>query len=160
MSSVLFYHLTASTVDLTVRSLILRALERSWRVVVRGARADRLEALDRSLWLGPQDEFIPHGLAGGPHDADQPVLLTTDPHPAEGADVLMLLDGAVLAEGEAKGLNRVFVVFDGLDAVGLDQARDLWRFVSREGIAAQYWSDKSGRWEMMREVPAGAARQV
>ncbi len=154
MSAVLFYHLTGSSVDQTVRTLLTRALDQSWRVVVRGTQADRLAALDRSLWLGPEEEFLPHGMAGGPHDRDQPVLLTTAQHAQEGADALMLLDGAALSDAEARALQRVWVLFEGADPDAVQRARELWRSVSAWGVAAQYWSDEAGRWEKKRDVPA------
>jgi DNA polymerase-3 subunit chi len=59
----------------TLRVLLEKSLAQPWRVAVRGRTDDMLDRLDGQLWLG--DGFLPHGRAGGPHDADQPVLLTT-----------------------------------------------------------------------------------
>ena len=70
---VLFYHLMRGTVEETVGSLLTRAMGQGWRVMLRGTDSRRLERLDQWLWLHPEDGFLPHGIEGGPHDADQPV---------------------------------------------------------------------------------------
>ena len=54
-------------------------------VLVRGTDAGRLDWLDQKLWAGGDDAFLPHGLAGGPHDALQPILLTSGPETPNGA---------------------------------------------------------------------------
>jgi DNA polymerase-3 subunit chi len=69
-----FYHLTRAPLEVTLRVLLEKSLAQPWRVAVRGRTDAALERLDGQLWLG--DGFLPHGRAGGPHDADQPVLLT------------------------------------------------------------------------------------
>ena len=76
MGEAYFYHLTRAPLEVTLRVLLEKSLAQPWRVAVRGRGTDLLDRLDQQLWLG--DGFLPHGRAGGPHDADQPVLLTTD----------------------------------------------------------------------------------
>ena len=88
MGAVYFYHLTRRPLEHTLPTLLDKARGAGWRVAVRGPDPDRLAWLDEKLWLGPEDRFLPHGLAGGPHDAAQPILLTTgagenDPVPAQ-----------------------------------------------------------------------------
>lgn len=149
----MFYHLTRSTVEETMATLLPRALSQGWRVMVRGCQRETLERLDQTLWLRPEDGFLPHGLQGGPHDADQPILLgmgaiTND------ARALMLVESAVTTPAEAAPLERVWVIFDGADQVALTAARALWTALTGAGMAAQYWSEKSGRWEKKTEKPA------
>lgn len=153
MALVLFYHLTRSSAEETAMQLLPRALAAGWRVMLRACTAERLDWLDQKLWLGPEDGFLPHGVEGGPQDADQPVLLGRGPI-TNGARALMLMDGALPLPGEAAGLERVWVLFDGLDEVALNGARGLWKAVVAEGLHAQYWSEESGRWQMKTEKPA------
>ena len=94
MGHALFYHLTRSGPEDLVRMLVGRALQAGWRVAIRGRDRARLERLDAALWLHPADGFLPHGLAGGPHDADQPVLLTTHAALPNAARAVLALDGA------------------------------------------------------------------
>ncbi|WP_149142221.1 DNA polymerase III subunit chi [Gemmobacter caeruleus] len=153
---VLFYHITQSSVQDTARALLERALQAGWRVMLRGTDPDALDRLDQWLWLHPEDGFLPHGLAGGPQDADQPVLLGQGAI-ANGARALMLVDGADPLPGEAAGLERVWVLFDGQDEGAVNRARGLWKAVVAEGQAAQYWSEEGGRWAKKAEsgAPAG-----
>ncbi len=142
---VLFYHITQSAVEVTARSLLTRSLGAGWRVMLRGADPARLEKLDHWLWTDPSEGFLPHAMAGGPQDAEQPVLLGTGPI-ANGAKALMLVDGAVPLPGEAAALERVWVLFDGHDGAAVNAARGLWKAVVAENLPAEYWSEDSGRW--------------
>lgn len=151
MGATYFYHLTRSPVEQALPMLIGRALGRGWRVTVRGADAKRLDWLDAKLWLGPEEGFLPHGLAGGPHDADQPVLLTTATDCPNGAVCVMAIDGAEVTVGEAAALERLCVLFDGNDAAAVERARGQWKALTEAGTLAQYWSEESGRWQKKAE---------
>jgi len=148
----MFYHLTRSGPEATLQVLLRRALGSGWRVMIRGRDRAALERLDTRLWTEPEDGFLPHGMEGGPHDADQPVLLGQG-RAANGAQVLVLLDGAEVTVDEARGLERVWALFDGGDDGAVAQARGLWTRLTGGGVAAQYWSEESGRWEKKAEKP-------
>ena len=143
----LFYHLTRRPAEDTLPALIDRALAAGSRVVLRGTDRARLERIDERLWLEPEDGFLPHGIEGGPHDADQPVLLATGPGRPNGADCLILIDGAGPEAGELAALNRICVLFDGNDAAAVTAARALWRDLATRGLSPEYWSEDSGRWQ-------------
>lgn len=155
MGRALFYHLTHSGVADVVRRNAARALEQGWRVAVRGTDTAMLERLSERLWLHPADGFLPHGLTGGPHDADQPILLGTGGADlAAGRQALLVLGGAAVTAAEVAALERVWVVFDGADPAGLAVARDQWRALTAAGAVAEYWSERSGRWQMEQRRPA------
>ena len=149
MGAVYFYHLTRTPLEAALPMLLDRALQAGWRVMVRGVSLDRLVWLDEQLWLGA-DGFLPHGLAGGLHDGDQPVLLGTGAA-ANGAACLMLVDGAALDTGEAVALQRTCVIFDGGDPEAVALARSQWKQVADAAVQAQYWSDESGGWQKKAE---------
>lgn len=153
MGAAYFYHLTRNPLEVTLPQLLMRARGAGWRVAIRGRTADRLDWLDRQLWLGAEDGFLPHGLAGGAHDAMQPVLLTTDVAGNDPA-CLMSVDGAEVSSDEVQRLQRVCVIFDGNDDDALDIARGQWKTLTAAGCAAQYWSEESGRWDMKAERSA------
>jgi len=150
MGAAYFYHLTHNPLEEALPQLLARARVAGWRVAVRGRDLARLEWLDRQLWLGPPEGFLPHGLAGGPHDAAQPVLLTTETATNDPA-CLMTVDGAALTPQEVQALERVCVIFDGNDPAAVQMARDQWKALTDAGCAAQYWSEASGRWEKKAE---------
>ncbi|WP_068112021.1 DNA polymerase III subunit chi [Tropicimonas marinistellae] len=151
MGQALFYHLTRHPLEATLPMLLEKSLQRGWRVVVRGTDEGRLQWLDQKLWLGPEEGFLPHGLAGGPHDADQPVLLTTAESSPNGAGCLMAIDGAAVSETEVEALERVCILFDGHDQAAVQHARGQWKALTGAGASAQYWSEESGRWQMKAE---------
>ncbi|NUB42855.1 DNA polymerase III subunit chi [Fertoebacter nigrum] len=155
MGVVMFYHLTRSPPEETAQLLLGRALVAGWRVMLRGTDAARLDWWDQRLWLGPEEGFLPHGLAGGPHDADQPVLLGRG-EIGNGAQALMLVDGAAVTPDEARGLERVWLLFDGQDDAATAAARVQWKALTGAGLAAQYWSEETGKWQKKAES-AGAA---
>lgn len=147
----MFYHLMQSAPADTLAINAPRALGQGWRVMVRGTDPAALERLDSQLWLGGGDDsFLPHGLEGGPHDADQPVLLGRGA-PVNGAKVLALVDGAGAEDAEIAAMERVWVLFDGNDPDRLQAARLQWKAVTAAGHAAQYWSEDGGRWEKKAE---------
>lgn len=145
-----FYHVTRGQVIETLPKLLGRALDAGLRVQLRCADADSAERLDRALWLGPEAAFLPHGIAGGPHDAAQPVLIDPALRIAPGIGCLMALDGAEIAPDEVRALGRVFVIFDGQDETALVRARAQWTALTGAGLGAEYWSEASGRWACAR----------
>ena len=58
--------------------------------------------------------------------------------------------GAEVAPAECEALSRACIIFDGGDAGATARARDQWRVLTGAGVAAEYWSEESGRWERKR----------
>lgn len=151
MGAVYFYHLTQRPLEHTLPLLLGKARQAGWAIAVRGVDAGRMQWLDDQLWQGPEDGFLPHGLSGGPHDALQPVLLTTDLVAANDPTCVMAVDGAEVSADEVETLERVCILFDGTDMQAVERARSQWRALTAAGCAAQYWSEEGGRWEMKAE---------
>ncbi|WP_187430387.1 hypothetical protein ROLI_019520 [Roseobacter fucihabitans] len=152
MGSALFYHLTRRPMEETLAMLLGKATGAGMRVIVRGSDLARLGWLDEKLWQGPEDGFLPHGLAGGEQDAMQPVLLTLAQDNPNGATCLMSVDGASVSAQDVDGMERVCVLFDGNDAEALEVARGQWKTLKDAGTSAQYWSEETGRWEKKAET--------
>jgi len=148
---ILFYHLTRSTAEQTLRTILDRALATGWRVMIRGTDMAELKRLDARLWQHPADGFVPHGVEGGA-DADQPVLLGLG-RIGNAAKGLILLDGATTDPDEAREVERVWILFDGADSARLAEARTQWKRLTEAQIPAQYWSEESGKWVKKAEKP-------
>jgi len=155
MGTALFYHLTRSTLETAAGAILARAVGQGWRVVVRGTDPARMDWLDRRLWLIGDEAFLPHGLAGGPHDGLQPVLLTCGTDLPEGA-ALMAVEGAPVSPEDCAGRERVWILFDGADPAAVELARGQWAALTAAGVPAQYWSEESGRWQKRTESPGAA----
>ncbi|RYH03209.1 DNA polymerase III subunit chi [Salipiger sp. IMCC34102] len=157
MGAVYFYHLTESSLESTLPGLLDRARGQGWRVLVRGTDPDQLAQLDALLWQGPPESFRAHGMAGGPSDADQPILLGTQVG-MEGFDCVMCIAGADLTAAEVATSKRACVLFDGHDESALSAARTQWKTLTGQGVAAQYWAQEDGRWTNKAESGGSDAR--
>ncbi len=150
MGAAFFYHLTRNPVEATLPLLLEKSLANGWRVAVRVTDADRRNWLDRALWQAGEG-FLPHGIAGGDHDAAQPILLTGDA-PTNNPACLMAIDGAPVTPAEVSGFERTCILFDGHDPAAVQHARGQWKSLTGSGASAQYWSEENGRWEMKAEA--------
>jgi len=140
-----FYHCTrAPVVDVAVR-LAAKVLDNGERLLVL-AKRPILEEVDRALWEQVPDSFLAHGMAGGDHDAAQPILLSEVSDPANGAGLLMLVERGVPASMD--GFSRVLNLFaDGSE--GHRRARLDWKALAdRDEVSRSYWQQKpGGGWE-------------
>lgn len=145
-----FYHIEQGSVDAAIAPLIEKCLERRWRVVVVG-HEETAERLNRALWTWKDESFVPHGRART-DAANQPVLLSTEATPANGAKVAVLLDGS---EADATLFERVMVVFDGGDESARAKARQQYKTALDAGAPARYFQQERGGWkEFKRPDPA------
>lgn len=146
MTEIGFYHLTRTPLDQALPRLLGRVLAAGGRAHVLCGEAERARALDASLWLGSDPDWLPHGLAGGEHDPLQPILLgTEDAPPANGARFLVLVAGA--ESGRMAEYDRVLDLFDGSDAEAVAAARRRWAAAKAAGHALTYWQQGDGGWE-------------
>lgn len=146
MAEVLFYHLTRTTAEATLPTLLERSLARGWRAVVRSGAPERLAALDSHLWTYAEASFLPHGTAASAHPAREPVYLTAGEEIPNGAEVLFLIEGARVRPEEAARLSRLVLLFRDADAQAVEAARADWRAVTAAGLTATYWAQEGGRW--------------
>ena len=151
MGAAYFYHLTRDPLERTLPMLLGKALEQGWPCEVRGPDRAMMERLDERLWLIPEDGFLPHGLAGEPLSARQPVLLTWGEGAANAPRCILAVAGAEVAADEVEAADRVCVIFDGNDEGATQIARGQWSRLTSAGCTAQYWSQESGRWEKKAE---------
>ena len=156
-----FYHLTQDAPEALLPLLINKARDIGLGVVLRGGSQARMEALDQALWR--LEGFLPHGMSGGPHDADQPVLLVWDARPAPDLPnrpgCLITLDAAPVDPAEAGALDRLCVLFDGNDPAAVQAARDQWKGLTAGGVSAEYWRRDGPRWACAARHPKEAASE-
>ena len=138
-----FYQLGATPPEQVIASIADKLLVQDGRLIVIAEEEGLLARLDRLLWDQGATSFLPHGLAGGPDDARQPILLTTSPDAPNLARNLLIADGQW--REAALDYDRVFYLFD--DAT-LEGARLAWKLLSgREGVERRYWARLDGKWK-------------
>jgi DNA polymerase-3 subunit chi len=142
MSEIGFYHLTRSTLTQALPQLLVRTLAAGQRALVLGP-ASGLEPLSAALWAQPA--WLPHGtVADGDPDL-QPIWLSPEPVPLNGARFLFLVDGA---ETDRVGeFDRVFDLFDGNTAEAVAAARLRWTAAKAAGHTLAYWQQTENRWQ-------------
>ena len=136
-----FYQLGGASVDGILSSIAPRLLADGQRLLVISADEAQLARLDRLLWAEGTG-FLPHGVAGGPDDARQPILLSTTPDAPNTARNIAIADGEW--REAALGFERAFFLFDHNH---LEAARLAWKLLSgRDGVERRYWAQEDGRW--------------
>lgn len=154
MAEIWFYHLERGRLEEVLPALLERVLASGARAVLRCGSRARVDDLNRLLWVYRDDSFLPHGAAQDGNADRQPIYLTDGSERPNDAAFLVLVDGAATTPEEARGYQRVILVFDGRDAAALGGARGLWKAATDASVDAVYWSDAGGRWEKKREARA------
>ena len=138
-----FYHLAASPLESVLARIAGRVTADGGRLLVVADDDALLVGLDSALWTFAADSFLPHGRVGAGREDVQPVLLSRDDQPLNGARNIALVDGQ-WRDG-ALAFDRVFHFFD--DET-IDAARAAWRALAdRDGVERRFWKqDDDGRW--------------
>ncbi|CAA9256481.1 MAG: DNA polymerase III chi subunit [uncultured Acetobacteraceae bacterium] len=149
MAEVGFYHLTRTPLDQVLPRLLGRVMAGGGRAMVLCGGAERVDALDTALWLSSDPDWLPHGTKRSGNADLQPIWLTEEDAPAEGAPngarFLFLLDGAESARFDR--FERVLDLFDGNDEAALAAARRRWTACKASGHALSYWQQGARGWE-------------
>jgi DNA polymerase III subunit chi len=146
MAEIGFYHLTRTPLEQALPKLLGRILAQQGRALVLCGSAERVAALDASLWLATDPDWLPHGSAATGQAAHQPIWLTeTDEAPPNGARFLVLLDGAESAR--LPEYERVLDLFDGNDEAAVAAARRRWTAAKAAGHGLSYFQQGARGWE-------------
>jgi DNA polymerase-3 subunit chi len=144
MADIGFYHLTRTGPEQALPALLGRTLAAGKRAVIRCA-ADRIPAIDTTLWVCPEPDWLPHGTASTGEADLQPIWITDTDDAPNGATYLFLLDGQTSARLDA--YERIFDLFDGGDESAVASARARWRLAKSAGHTLTYWQQGPRGWE-------------
>ena len=137
-----FYQLSRDPAEAALPLIARATLNAGERLLVVSADEAQLGRIGDMLWTRLPESFLAHGRAGGGHDARQPILLSSEVQPANGARFLALADG-VWREGEI-AFARTFLLFD---EATLQPARDCWRMLgTRDDVERHFWKQEGGKW--------------
>ena len=145
MTEIRFYHLRTTALERALPQLLEKILARGTRAVVMAGSPERVAALDDALWTYDDRSFLPHGSARDGSAEEQPVWLTMQPENPNGAQVLVLTDGAV---AEIGAWPMVLEIFDGNSDAAVATARERWKAHKAAGHELAYWKQNDqGKWE-------------
>ena len=72
-------------------------------------------------------------------------------------DRLIGLLGCAVTSDEVLASKRVCILFQDDNGLHMQTARSQWRSLTEAGIAAKYWSQAQGNWELQAEKAASTA---
>ena len=137
-----FWQYSQGPIERIVTLIAERVVAAGDRLLVVDGDADRRASVGKALWEAKPEQFLANGEADAPHAARQPVLLSGDCEPVNGAKVAVLADGAWRDPGTA--FDRVILLF-GED--GAEPARAVWRqYDGREDVTRGYFAQEDGKW--------------
>lgn len=140
-----FYHLTRTPLEPALGRLLEKVLASGRRALVRASSPERVDALNRALWTFDPASFLPHGTEADGDPELQPILLTTGETVLNGADVLVLVDGA--EADPAAPFERCLYLFDGRDQDAVSAARLVWQRWREMGLKLVYWQQGERGWQ-------------
>ena len=137
-----FYLISSDPAPTAVALLAGKVREAEERLLVVADDLTLLEQVSQTLWEARPEAFLANAIAGDEHDAAQPILLSNEVDPANGASFLLIADGQWREPGES--FKRVLFLFDQDTIVG---ARQTWKALQdREGMECKFWKQQAGRW--------------
>ncbi len=135
-----FYHLSRDPVEVALPPLAAKSLGAGQRMLIVSGDDAQLARISEALWSKQPDSFLAHGLACGPHQERQPILLSDQVEAANGATFLALADG-VWRDG---AFDRIFYMFG---EATLQPARACWTMLGqRDGVERRFWKQHGGKW--------------
>ncbi len=145
MVEILFYHLEQRKLEQTLPLLIEKTLEKGWRAIIEVGTKERAKAISTVLWTYKDDSFLPHAIAGGEDDKNQPILISLEHDNINSANVRFFVDGCELRLD--KDYDRLIYMFDGHDSNEVNKARILWKKFSSENNITYWQQDSLGKWQ-------------
>ena len=100
------------------------------RVLILAAGQAQAELLDRALWSYDQGSFLPHAQAGGPDQAEEPILIATDLSNPNQAPVLI---AATPLDQPPPGFTHFIQLLPTDDEAGLQRCRECYRALKQAG---------------------------
>ncbi len=137
-----FYHLTRDPAEKLVPMLASKSLDVGKRLLLLAQGEASCAALSDALWCAEPASFLAHDFGGSERQTEQPILISGQCEPANGATYVILSDGQW--RDEALTFERAFFLFT---AEQIDHARTIWRQLSaNELVTPRYWKQDGGRW--------------
>lgn len=136
-----FWQLSSDPVEKVVALIAGRVLGNDERLLVVASDADRRKALSRGLWQAGPDSFLANGEAGQDSSARQPILLSSDNAPENGASHVIYADGEWRG---AENFERAFLLFDDSN---VEAARATWRSLDGDdAMERAFFRQEGGKW--------------
>ena len=144
MAEIRFYQLLRTPLEGALPKLLERLRAMDARCLVVAPTRERVEALDLLLWTYDPAGFLAHGSAAIGFASDQPIWLTHLDENPNGANAVLLVEGATIAAPER--FEHCLDIFDGSDPEAVSAARERYRDWRAKGVALKYFKQTEQGW--------------
>ena len=103
------------------------------KVYIEAAGQSEAQDMDKRLWTFADGSFVPHAVAGGPDQAQEPVLISAQPGNPNSAEVLILLHPR--DPMASRDFSMAILLIPAEDGPELDACRDLYAKLREAGQA-------------------------
>ena len=135
-----FYQLSRDPAESVVPLLAERTLKAGERLLVVTGDPAQAERISAALWAHKPASFLAHGVAGAGQEERQPILVSDQVDPANGARYAIFADG--IWRDPPGDCARVFLLFG---AETIDAARAQWRALA--GSERNFWKQGERGWD-------------
>ena len=154
-TTIQFYHLLHTPLEVALPSLLQKALTAGHRITLHSGDAAQLRHISDAMWRREGQNFLPHGSSNDGHSAMQPIFLTSNFENPNSADILVIIDGT--SAPMPTSYNKILDLFDGRDEEAVTRARTRWAGYKTQGFALQYIRQHpGGGWKTEAEAAAAA----
>ena len=146
MTEFSFYQLLRTPLEQALPKILEKVRELDLRAVVVLGSEGRVETLSQVLWTYDPGAFLAHGSARDGYPGEQPIWLTALDENPNGAEVVVLADGATVASPER--YQRCIEIFDGRDDGATQAARLRYKQAKDAGHSLKYFRQSETGWEL------------
>jgi DNA polymerase-3 subunit chi len=146
MTTINFYHLTASPLEKALPKLMEKVFGSGMKSMILTEDAQQTEALNKQLWTYTTKFFLPHGAKEDGFSDKQPIYLTNEQENPNNASILAFIGNAEPDALEA--FDKCLYLFDGNNEQQVSTARARWKSYRSQGHEITYWQQTpKGSWE-------------
>ena len=146
MAEFSFYQLLRTPLEQALPKILEKVRELDLRAVVVVGSETRVESLSQVLWTYDPGAFLAHGSTRDGYPGEQPIWLTALDENPNGAEVVVLADGATVASPER--YQRCIEIFDGRDEGATQAARVRYKEAKDAGHSLKYFRQSETGWEL------------
>jgi len=145
MTEIRFYHLQQTSLENALPEILLKAVEREYKIIIKCSNKEEVEAIDEMIWTYRKDSFIPHGCKKNGFENEQPIWITSKDENVNNANMLLLINNA---ESELiENFDLCCKIFDGADNEILEKSREHWKEYKNKDYGLSYFQqDEQGKW--------------
>lgn len=152
MAKIAFYHLTTTTFDKVLPTLLYKAVQSKRNSLVLCKDDEQILALSNCLWDKDSSLWLPHGFRTAKQISTepqwQPIWLSTIEENLNHARFVFLIGEQIL--NNYTSYERIFDLFDGNNEHAVQFARERWAKFKMQQHDLSYWKQTTKGWKQQK----------